>query len=144
MALASPPLRPAGALTAPGALDRYLERRGKSEPSCSDQNFAVQIDASLPALKKRGSVFGFERIVEQGRTVYHGLQFTGDKMIRTQVIARFLAHQSNPVKAGDVAVTKTNYTFRFDKEADYNGLVAYVFCCGHAGSAQGSFGESCG
>ena len=127
LAVLAPVLCHAGGFTPTEALDRYLEGQGKSDPSCSDQTFAVQIDASLPMLKKHGTVTGFERILEGGRAVYHGLRFTGDNIIKTQVMARFLARQAKSTKAEGAAITRANYTIVFDKEADYNGLAAYVF-----------------
>jgi len=126
--LLTPASCPAGALTPPEALDRYLAGQANTQPACSDQTFAVQIDASLPTLKKHGTVTGFERIVEQGRAVYHGLRFTGDNVVKTQVMARFLARQSSPTaKSREFAVNRANYTLVFDRESDYNGLAAYVF-----------------
>jgi len=71
---------------------------------------------------------GFKRIVKPGQTIYRGLKFTGDGLIKTQVIARFLAHDANPPEhAEDIAVTPRNYTFTFNRALDYNGLTAYVF-----------------
>jgi hypothetical protein len=110
------------------ALDRYLSGRYGDPPACSDSVFAVQIDASLPALNKRASMSGFKRIVEPGHIVYRGLRFTGDNLVKTQVIARFLARESDASgETGDIAVTRRNYVFAFGKASAYNERVAYVF-----------------
>jgi len=110
------------------ALDRYLAGQGKNQPDCFDSVFSVEIDASLPALRKHGSMTGFKRITQPGHIVYRGLRFTGDNIIKSQVIARFLAHEAKPAeRAADVAVTPSNYVFTFDRTSDYNGLIAYVF-----------------
>ena len=123
-----PILCSAEALKPAAALDRYVAGLLKSPPGCSDLVFAVQIDASLPALKKHGSMTGFKRIVHPGRVVYHGLRFTGDNLVKTQVIGRFLGRESNPMEqAGDISITPVNYIFKFDRVSDYNGLTAYVF-----------------
>ena len=117
-----------GALKAPEALDRYLTQQRNEQPDCPDSLFAVQIDASLPALKKHASMTGFKRVVRPGQIVYRGLRFTGDNVVKTQVIARFLARETKPPQpAGDVGVTPRNYIFAFDKVAEYNGIAAYVF-----------------
>lgn len=127
LTLVAPALSLAEALVPSVALDRYVAERNE-QPACSDSLFAVQIDASMPALKKRGSMSGFKRIVQPGEVAYRGLRFTGDKLIKTQVIARFLAHDAGqPAQAGDTAVTPANFTFAFDRASDYNGLAAYVF-----------------
>jgi len=126
--LLAPALCPAQAMKPVEALDRYLAAQPEQHPGCTDSVFAVRIDASVPALKKRGSMTGFKRIVQPGHIVYRGLRFTGDNVVKTQVIARFLARETNPPEqAGDIAVTPRNYTFAFDRASDYNGVAAYVF-----------------
>ena len=109
------------------ALDRYLASRQDGAPECSSLFFSVQIEASMPSLKKHGSMTGFKRMIRPGQVVYQGLRFTGDNLVRNQVIARFLARDRNPSEQGDVGVTPANYIFAFDQSAGYNGLVAYVF-----------------
>ena len=117
-----------GALKPPEALDRYLAQQRSGQPACPDSLFAVQIDASLPALKRRATMTGFKRIVRPGQIVYHGLRFTGDNVVKTQVITRFLARETKPPQpAGNVSVTPQNYSFEFEKVSEYNGLAAYVF-----------------
>jgi hypothetical protein len=109
-------------------LDRYLNSQSDRQPGCSGSVYAVQIDASLPRLKKHGTMTGFKRLGKPGQTIYRGLRFTGDGLIKTQVIARFLAHDTNPPEhAEDIAVTPRNYIFTFNRALDYNGLTAYVF-----------------
>lgn len=128
LALISPILRSAQPLKPAEALDRYLAAPRNEQPACADSVFAVQVDASLPALKKHGSMTGFKRIVKPGRIVYRGLRFTGDNVVKNQVIARFLARESNPTQqAADITVTPLNYLFAFNKVSDYNRLTAYVF-----------------
>jgi len=114
-------------LTPVEALDRYLASRGQP-PACSDPVFNVQIDASMPTLRKQGSMSGLKQVSYTGQVVYRGLRFTGDRLVKTAVIARFLAHDTNPAeRTGDVAVSRQNYWFTYNKRSDYNGLSAYVF-----------------
>jgi hypothetical protein len=110
------------------ALDRYLAQQGNQQPACSDFVFRVRIDASLPALKKHAGMTGFKRIARPGQVAYHGLRFTGDSLVKSQVIARFLARETKPQQdAGDISLTPRNYTFEFQGASEYNGLTAYVF-----------------
>ena len=114
-------------LTPAEALDRYLASRDQ-RPACSDSVFKVQIDALMPALRKQGSMSGLKLVSYTGQVVYRGLRFNGDKLVKTAVIARFLAHETNPAeRTGDVAVSLQNYWFTYDRTRDYNGLTAYVF-----------------
>ncbi len=110
------------------ALDRYLESGRGEQARCFQSEYTVQIDASVPSLKKRGTMTGFKRLIQPGHAVYRSLRFTGDSLVKTQVIARFLAREANaPDAAEDVSVTRSNYKFEFDRVAGYNGQEAYVF-----------------
>ncbi len=118
----------AEALKPADALDRYFATRQHEQPACAGSQFAVQIDASLPGLKKNGSMTGIRRIVQPGAVVYRGLRFTGDKFVKTQVIARFLAHDTDSgTQTNEASVTPANYVFQYDGVSAYNGLTAYVF-----------------
>ena len=100
----------AGRLEPPEALERYLAWAGNEQAGCSESVFSVQIDASMPALKRHGSMTGFKRIIQQGQIAYRGLRFTGDNIIRNQVIAWFLAREVKPPQsAADVAVSPANH-----------------------------------
>lgn len=119
----------AQSLTPPEALDRYLTGSRDRQPGCSDLVSAVQIDASLPKLRKQGSMSGLRLLSQTGKIVYRGLRFTGDTLVKTAVIARFLAYDVEPPEgaAGD-GVTRQNYSILYLKTSDYNGLIAHVFC----------------
>jgi len=128
LALIASALCAAGPLAPAAALDRYLARGTHEQDQCFQWEYVVQIDASVPLLKKSGSMTGFKRLIQPGQAVYRGLRFTGDNLVKTQVIARFLAHETNtPDQAENVSVTRLNYRFEFEKVADYNGQMAYVF-----------------
>ncbi len=126
-------LLPAGfcfsqSLTPGEAIDQYLTRSSDRLPGCSDWVFAVQIDASLPKLKKQGSMSGVKVISRTGQIGYKGLRFTGDNLVKTAVIARFLSNDENPYEpAAETGVTRQNYSFSYQRTSDYNGLTAYVF-----------------
>jgi hypothetical protein len=110
------------------ALDRYLTESRDGQSGCSDCVFAVQIDAALPQLKKEGSMSGLKVVSRTGQTAYHGLRFTGDKVVKTALIARFLANDTKaPAREAATEVTRQNYLFTYDRMSAYNGLIAYVF-----------------
>src|SRR5882724_11259817 len=107
-------------LTPDQAIDRYLTRSRDGQPECPDCAFAVQIDASLPKLKKDGSMTGVKVISRTGQAMYRGLQFSGDKLIKTAVIARFLANDAKPSErfAGS-DITRQNYSIVYDRTSTY-------------------------
>jgi len=114
-------------LTPAEALDRYLASHVQ-QSACSASVFNVHIDASMPTLRKQGSMSGLKLVSYTGQVVYKSLRFTGDKLVKTAVIARFLAHDTNAAeRTGDAAVSRQNYWFIYNKTSDYNGLTAYVF-----------------
>jgi hypothetical protein len=118
----------AQALTSGEALERYLARGNSDRPLCSDSTYAVDTDAQVPALKKPGSMTGFKRVAQTGHVVYRGLRFTGDNIVKTRVILKYLAHETEPAaNPENTAITAVNYKFLFSKVSDYNGVPAYVF-----------------
>jgi hypothetical protein len=115
-------------LTPGEALGRYLAKSRAWQPGCSGLAFAVEIEASLPKLKKQASMSGLKLIAQKGRIVYSGLRFTGDSLVKNAVIARFLANDAErPGATADSGVTSQNYSFSYDRASDYNGLMAYVY-----------------
>jgi hypothetical protein len=112
------------------ALDRYLARSRDRQPGCSDLAFDVQIEASLPKLRKQASRRGLKLISRTGHIVYRGLRFTGDNLVKKVVIRRFLgkANEAEPPEGAEGAgVTRQNCSFTYDRTSDYSGLVAYVY-----------------
>jgi len=115
-------------LTPDQAVERYLTASRNRQPECSDRAFAVQIDASLSKLKKEGSMSGVKMMSRTGQAVYSGLQFSGDKLVKTAVIARFLAKEAKPPdRSAGTDVTRRNYSIVYDRTSPYNDLSAYVF-----------------
>jgi len=106
MVLLLPGLCLTQSLTSADALDRDLARSRDRRQECSGLVFAVQIEDSLPKLRKQGSVSGLKLVSQTGQIVCRGLEFTGDSIVKTALIARFLAHDVEPPEAsGDASVT---------------------------------------
>jgi hypothetical protein len=128
LVLLLPGLCVAHSMTPAEALDRYLAGSLQPQTGCSDSVFAIQIEASLPKLGKHGSMRGLKLVSRTGRIVYDSLRFTGDSLVKTAVIARYLAIDAQPPEeAAGAGVTRQNYSFAYDRTSDYNGLMAYVF-----------------
>ena len=68
--------------------------RGTSEHSLDGASMEVDIDASLPKLKKHGRLHALRRISPLGRITYERLQFEGDGTVKNEVIARYLTAES--------------------------------------------------
>jgi hypothetical protein len=89
----------------------------------------VEIEASLPKLKKHGRLQALRRISRLGRISYEILHFEGDKSIKNDVIARYLAAdaQPQPNDGASVAVIPANYKFKYRGKAEKDGRTVYVF-----------------
>lgn len=115
-------------LTPARALQQYLDASTTPEASCAGRSFAVQIDASVPKWKKRGSMSGVKLLSQTGHIVYRSLEFTGDKLVKTDVIARFLSQDAERHEhPGDTGLNRRNYSFTYLKTAEYNGVPAFVY-----------------
>lgn len=108
-------------------LNRYLNR---NQASCreTDQRIQMEIEASLPKLQKHGAMKGLKVITQSGQVAYRFLRFTGDKLVKTDVIVRFLTAEAQPPEQrGDIATTRKNYKFHFLRREDHHGATAYVY-----------------
>ena len=67
----------------------------------------VEIEASLPKLKKHGHLQALRRISRLGRISYEFIHFEGDKSIKSDVIARYLtADTQTEASDGSLAITQ--------------------------------------
>jgi hypothetical protein len=75
----------------------------------------VDIQASLPGLKKKGRLHGLRRITVLGRITYAKLIFEGDNTVKNQVIERDLTAeaQAQHDQPAALAVTPANYKFQY-------------------------------
>jgi hypothetical protein len=89
----------------------------------------VDIDASLPKLKKHGRLHALRRISKLGHITYEALHFEGDNTIKSNVIARYLSAeaQSQAEQAPSLAVTPANYKFKYKGLSEWNGEPVHVF-----------------
>jgi hypothetical protein len=89
----------------------------------------VQIDASLPKLKKHGRLHALRRISPLGLIRYERAQFEGDRVVIREVISRYLTAEVDAQKAqsAEFAVTPRNYKFKSKGMNQSDGQDVYVF-----------------
>jgi hypothetical protein len=89
---------------------------------------AIEIDASLPKMKTRGSLRANRRLL-RGTPEYQVLELEGDKTARQQVILRYLSAQMQAalIPASSVAITPANYRFSYKGAVEIAGALAYFF-----------------
>ncbi len=83
----------------------------------------VSLDARLPRLEKRGRLRALRTISKLGMITYKALGFSGDNMIKNQVIARYLDGES---QTRDIGITRANYKFKFKGRNELDGRKVYV------------------
>jgi hypothetical protein len=112
-----------------GVLDTYTAASSAQAGRLLGASMEVEIEASLPKLKKHGRLQALRRISRLGRITYEVLHFEGDKSIKNDVIARYLVAdtQAQPNDGTSVAVTPANYKFKYKGMAEKDGRPVYVF-----------------
>lgn len=94
----------------------------------SQRSMELEIDASIPKLKKQGRLHALRNISKVGKVTYRVLGFQGDNTIKNQVIARYLEAEQQVKGDSGLALIPTNYKFKFKGEREANtGLNVYVF-----------------
>jgi hypothetical protein len=89
----------------------------------------VEIDASLPKLKKHGRLHALRRISPLGLIRYERAQFEGDRVVIREVISRYLTAEVDAQKdqSAEIAVTPRNYKFKSKGMNQIDGHDVYVF-----------------
>ena len=89
----------------------------------------VEIEASLPKLQKQGRLQALRRISQLGRITYEAIRFEGDKTVKSNVIARYLAAdaEAQPDGESSLAITPANYKFKYRGASGAEGNQIYIF-----------------
>jgi hypothetical protein len=89
----------------------------------------VEIDASLPKLKKHGRLHALRRISPLGLIRYEKAQFEGDGIVNKEIIARYLTAEVEAQKQQSplLAVTPENYKFKYKRVDRTTERDVYVF-----------------
>jgi hypothetical protein len=89
----------------------------------------VEIDASLPKLKKHGKLHALRRISPLGLIRYEKAQFEGDGIVNKEIISRYLTAEVEMQKqqSPTLAVTPQNYKFKYKGLNRSTGRDVHVF-----------------
>jgi hypothetical protein len=89
----------------------------------------MQVDASLPGLKKEGRFRAIRRILPGGRRNYDVLEKSGDATVFKQVIARYVNadEEAADIPASSFAITPENYKIRYLGDLRLTTGIAYAF-----------------
>jgi hypothetical protein len=109
-------------------VSRYLQAARAQESLLRGGNQEVDIDAAVPKFQKQGKLHALRNISKLGKITYKALGFSGDNVVKTEVIANYLKAEVESAAKGsnDVALTPENYKFKFKGTQDWNGHQIYV------------------
>jgi hypothetical protein len=106
---------------------RYLEATQAQQSALRGGTEEIDIDAAVPKFKKQGKLHALRSISKLGKITYKALGFSGDNVVKTEVIANYLKAEVEAAKgASEVALTPQNYKFKFKGAYDWNGRQIYV------------------
>jgi hypothetical protein len=128
------------ALAPDAIVQNYCAAQGQAHPAQASR-MDVDIQASLPGLKKQGRLHGLRKITVLGRITYAKLIFEGDNTVKNQVIERYLtaeaeAQQDQPAA---LAVTPANYKFQYKGQNQVDGRIIHIFQVTPKHKKQGLF-----
>jgi hypothetical protein len=98
-------------------------------PTGKASSMDVDIQASLPGLKKQGRFHALRKINPFGRISYAKMSFEGDAAVRNQVVERYLQAEAETQldEAASMAVTPANYKFQYKGQHEADGRAVHVF-----------------
>ena len=109
-------------------VDRYLQATEAQQNVLRGGTEEIDIDAAVPKFKKKGKLHALRSISKLGKITYHALRFSGDNVVKTEVIANYLKAEMDSAKgASSVSITPANYKFKYKGTHDWEGRQAYVF-----------------
>ena len=110
-------------------VENYCTATRHQEKSLEGASMDVEIDASLPKLKKHGRLHALRRILPLGLIKYEKARFEGDSIVNKEVITRYLTAeveaQKNPSPAD--AVAPENYKFKAKGMVQLDGREVYLY-----------------
>jgi hypothetical protein len=107
----------------------YLQATQAQQSALRGGTEEVDIDAAVPKFQKHGKLHALRSISNLGKITYKALGFSGDNVVKTEVIANYLKAEveSAAKEPSEVALSPQNYKFKFKNTQDWNGHQVYVF-----------------
>jgi hypothetical protein len=108
-------------------VSRYLQATQAQQSALRGATEEIDIDAAVPKFKKQGKLHALRSISKLGKITYHALGFSGDSVVKTEVIANYLKAEVEAGKGtSDVSINPQNYKFKYKGAQDWNGRQVYV------------------
>lgn len=100
----------------------------------------AEVEASLPKLKKFGTLSALRTITKVGKITWDKLRFSGDNTIKKEVIARYIqTEQEAREDTAKIAINHENYKFKYKGLENKNDSRVHVFQLSPRKKAVGLF-----
>ena len=111
---------------ATAVLQRFIASQGEAHGWPVE---TIEIQASLPKLKKTGRLVAIRSLFRAGQPDYKVLESAGDPTVKRQVIVRYLSadQKTNQAPPSSVALIPSNYKIRYAGPLWLRDRLAYVF-----------------
>jgi hypothetical protein len=108
-------------------VDRYVQATKTQQSALRGGTEEVDIDAAVPKFKKQGKLHALKNISKLGKITYHALGFSGDSIVKTEVIANYLKAEVEAAQGqSSLSITPQNYKFKYKGTWEWNGREIYV------------------
>jgi len=108
-------------------IPRYLNAMRAQKVDRQAVEMEVTIEAKLPKLNRQATLRTLRSTSPTGKITYETLDAWGDAMLRREVIARYLAVESQEGPREDIEIAPSHYRFRFIRTFEDAGRGIHVF-----------------
>ncbi len=122
-----PESRLQAALPTPQLIRRYLRAMELQNAAGRCVEVEVTIQAALPKLNRRAELHALRRTSPTGTVTYQALDTWGDRMVRSEVIDRYLTAENQTPQINEIAITPAHYRFRFIRTIEQTDRRIQVF-----------------
>jgi len=108
-------------------VNRYVQATQAQQSALRGGTEEVDIDAAVPKFKKQGKLHALKNISKLGKITYRALGFSGDSIVKTEVIANYLKAEVEAAQGpSNLSITPENYKFKYKGTQELNGRQVYV------------------
>jgi hypothetical protein len=109
-------------------VSRYIDATQQQQSALRGGTMEVDINADVPKMKTHGKLHALKSISKLGKITYHALGFSGDKSVKTEVIARYMQAEVDAAaqEGQSFSVTPANYKFKYKGMEARDGRDVYV------------------
>jgi hypothetical protein len=97
---------------------KYVDAVSSETQARRDIDVEVSIAARIPRLNRQAKLRAQRSTSAKGTIAYTILDSCGDPLVKREVIARYLAAETEARKPGEIAITPSYYKFRFTRTVE--------------------------